>query len=353
MFPSLSCLSLSHNFLNDFTPPIELASLTKLDLSYNNSLTSLTQVSPVSDMPSLTDLSIRGNPITILECPLDLTFPMVKDLDLSSTKLWSLSSLDVIPRVFPALESLLTKDTPLAKLPSAQSHTIARIATIISLNFTHVNAQERQEAELYYRSSIIQELTAATDEVEERRILENHARWTELCIIHGKPDIPQKRDQIKAATGTLASRMTEFTFSIQSAVLQDLQTKTAEARSVVEDRTGSPTRSQDMAEMIEKTKLIPRSVSIYRLIGIVERLFSIARPPSCRLVLETNEFDPVGHLDDDWSVDEDELDDGAAPATDPNSKGRWVRREEELTEGRKAVGDWVSAAEARVRIERK
>lgn len=310
---------------------------------------SLAQLSPLSYIPSLTDLSLRGNPISTLECPHDLRFPKVESLDLSSTQLASLSLLDALPRVFPALKSLLTKDTPLANLPSAPLHTTARIATLKVLNFSPITAQERQEAELYYQSSVVQELAVAADEAEERRILENHSRWMELCDIYGSPDIPRKLNPREAASGTLAARMTEFTFTIKSTVLQHLQER--KAGFGVKDRIRSPTKSEEITKTIEKTKLVPRSASIYRLIGLVERLFSIPRPLSCRLILETDEFDPVGHDDDGWSVDEDENDEGTGPHTKP--KGKWIRREEELIEGRKPVGDWVSAATARVRIERK
>jgi len=352
VFPSLASFSLSHNLLHDLTAPIKNDKLAELDLSYNKSLGTLIQLSPLSHLPYLKRLSLRGNPIASLRCPTDLSFPTIDSLDLSSTKLASFDCLDAIPRVFPTLTSLLTKDTPLSKLPSAPLHTIARIAKLKALNFSAVTPQERQEAELYYRNLVVQELATAITQLDEWRILQNHSRWAQICQIHGMPDIPKERDQSAAAPGTLAARVTEFTFSVKSATLRELQAQKIEADHKAQKQSVFTLRPTETSHIVSKTKYIPRTVSTYCLVGIVERLFSVSRPLSCKLILETDEYDPL----DDEDGDEQSTNGGNVDGTeaiDMNKKGRWARREEELIEGTKPVGDWINAPKARVRIEMK
>ena len=122
------------------------------------------------------------------------------------------------------------------------------------------------------------------------------------------------------------------------------------------------------------SKLIPRTVDVYRLKGIVGRLFGI-RPMSCKLIWETGEWDPVGE-EAGWSVSEDESDcevdervEGGSDGEnndvlrkgkrdglwrgggEERQKGKWVRREMELVDGTREVGFWIEGKEARVRVE--
>lgn len=132
--------------------------------------------------------------------------------------------------------------------------------------------------------------------------------------------------------------------------------------------------------MIEKQKDIPRTIDIYRLKGIVGRLFGIQRPLGCTLIWETGEWDPVkGEEEEDggWSCDEDEEYDGEGeegkgerkvkteepePETkkrgpDPGKENKkeqgqkWTRREIELVDGTHDIGFWIESREARVRVE--
>lgn len=85
-------------------------------------------------------------------------------------------------------------------------------------------------------------------------------------------------------------------------------------------------------------------------------------------MFETEEWDPVAREegDDGWSVSEDgdgESEEGGREGGGgmdgygvegrgrKKGRGRLVRREEELVEGTKAVGDWVGGKKARVRVE--
>lgn len=171
--------------------------------------------------------------------------------------------------------------------------------------------------------------------------------------------------------------MTAFTFHISP---QDLQILRKHAQSI--DGHASPTTEEDDSSTppikhypsnnhddprpIEKKKLIPRTVDVYRLKGIVGHLFAI-RPFSIKLVWETDEWDPVGEGDGGWSVSEDDDSDDddddhiakegkrvASTETFQNTgedKAMWKRREMELVDGTREVGFFVEGMEARVRVE--
>jgi hypothetical protein len=155
------------------------------------------------------------------------------------------------------------------------------------------------------------------------------------------------------------------------------------------------------------SKRLPRSFDIYRLKAIVGRLFGLA-PAHTKLVLETDEWDPVERDEDDNEDyddydDNDDIDDDINVGEDPNArvggneedsnrpggignragvgagepskmsslasststeqeedqriaprsrrKEKWKRREIELVDGTREVGFWVEGKEARVRVE--
>ncbi len=161
--------------------------------------------------------------------------------------------------------------------------------------------------------------------------------------------------------------MTEFTFCISE---QDLQTARQHAQSIeghpskrTEDADSDttiahrPPGHDDPLPIIEKKKLIPRTVDVYRLKGIVGHLFNI-RPMSVKLIWETEEWDPVGEGDGGWSVSEDESGDEERRSEETETKKRrrgrkevWKRREMELVDGTREVGFFVEGTDARVRVE--
>ncbi|KAF6220982.1 hypothetical protein HO133_002663 [Letharia lupina] len=352
VFPSLTTLSLASNNLTDITLPLTTPLLTKLDLS-SNAFTTLEHIRPLTALPNLQTLSLRANPLTSLSSPPDMgiLFPKLKHLDLISTVLPTLSSLNPIPVSFPGLTSLLTNHTPLITYPSASLHTIARLATLTELNYSQITPPERQNAELYYLSQVSKQLAAVTDNVKEREVLEEHPRWKELCDIHGEPTIIRTNDADAADAGTLAARVTEFVFQISK---QDLQRARKHAQSI-DGHSGENTAKNDPghdAPIVEKTKLIPRTVDVYRLKGIVGQLFSI-RPMSVKLIWETEEWDPVGEGDGGWSVSEDESDEESRLERKDKrrEKEMWKRREMELVDGTREVGFFVEGKRARVRVE--
>ncbi|MCJ1461526.1 hypothetical protein MMC07_000123 [Pseudocyphellaria aurata] len=325
-FPSLTILSAASNNLTTITAPPPTPRLSSLLLS-SNSIPSLASLTHLILLPQLKTLSLRSNPIQSLSSPAPLS--TITHLNLARTLLASPSSLSSIPQSFPHLSSLVTTDTPLCAIPSASLLTIARLPALKSLNFSDVTVEERQNAEPYYLSQIARELAAVgSSDGERRRVLEEHPRYAELCEVYGDPAAPRDRDDL--VPGTLEAMIVKFTFYLI-------------------DKEGKAVG--------EKKKDIPRSVDVYRVKGIVGLLFGI-RPLGCRLVWETEVWDPVKGEEEGWSCSEEEDEvgnDESGVERDKvmreNEKGKWVRREMELEDGIKDVGFWIDGREARVRVE--
>lgn len=324
-FPSLTSLSAASNEITAITTPLPTPKLAFLTLA-SNSITSLASIKPLALLPHLATLSLRSNPLISVSSPDQLL--SLTHLDLTSTLLNSFVTISPLTRVCPALVSLLITNTPLSRLPSAFLLTLARHPALNSLNFSAVKPAERQNAELYYLSAIALELSEASSQEDKDRILNEHPRYPELCAIYGEPTAPKKKDEsADIAPGTLEARIVEFTFY-----------------SIID------------GNMVEKKKDIPRSFDVYRIKGIVGRLFGV-RPLECKLIWEMGEWDPVGREEDDvWSCSEEEGDDAdqsrsCAEVDDGNSRGKWVKREVELVDGTKDVGFWIDRREARIRVE--
>ena len=172
--------------------------------------------------------------------------------------------------------------------------------------------------------------------------------------MHGPPTIQRKKaDEVNP--NSLEARLINFTFSFA----QQSQGPKADTTQIV------------------KTQKVPRSWDVYRVKAVVGRLFSV-KPLGTRLIWETDEWDPVAE-DDDEDQDEGQAENkandekgwvtegvrvkGAAPTSAGADIGtvavtaadlpkeKWIRREEELTDGTREVGFWVDGREARVRVE--
>ena len=333
-----------------------------MDLS-SNEITSLGDLAQLAKNPVLENLCLRDNPITTLD--FSQPFLSVKTLDLSSTQLPNPSSLDPILTVFPSLTSLLTTKTPLATLPSARLLVIARLPTLKELNHTPIPAAERQKAEMHYLDAIAEQLKATTIDGEAKQIQAQNPRWQSLCKTYGEPDVSKDKIVAENDENTLAARMTVFTFYMTQADLQIAQ-KRHPLFFYSQSETSAATTTtitNENPNIVEKSKFLPRSVDVYRLKGIVGRLFTFS-PMFCRLIWETDEWDPIGGLDDGWSVsesDEDESSDfemGGAMGSGTSNKSNknenrkgWQRREIELVDSMRPVGFWLEGKEARVRVE--
>jgi hypothetical protein len=352
--PCLNSLSLTFNLLEIIQTPLQTPNLTTLVLSYNL-FTSLADLQPLTALPCLLGLYLRGNQISSLnrQAPTkNLVFPTLAILDLSENHIQTFTFISHLPFIVPNLTSLRISDNPVFQnisLDDSHMLTLARMGGLGILNYTPITQDERMNAELYYLGLIGKELSS-TPVDQESRIMEDHPRYNELCRLYNPPVIHRTNsDVVDANENTLGAHLITFTFY----------------------------RPPPHATT-EITEKIPKSVTPYRLKAIVGRLYDL-EPMYIKLIWETGEWDPAGDRlaeDDDerWSVgsvisgDEESAEShnealggmGVGFQSDfPEGKareeeeqeGKWVKREVELKDGTRQVGFWIEGKEARVRVE--
>lgn len=291
-FPNLRLLSLSGNELVGPMTPLRssLPSLRELKLDFNRfrNLAELTQLNTC--FPNLATLSLRGNQISTVTCVSASTrdnFPTISSLSLSHNNIFTWSFVDDLNLAMPALRALQISSNPLfendSKLdpqalspPSSMVSTLtvlaqhestleaysmavlARLGNITSLNYSHITPQERLNGELYYLAEVDKELAETSFDLVDRA----HPRYLELCRKYDRD--PVTRSSVKADKGvsplsSLPERFVNIRFYWSS---------------------------QDKEGLKEYHKVVPKSIDIYRLKGLVMRAFRL-RPLSFRLMYES------------------------------------------------------------------
>ncbi|KAI4128702.1 MAG: hypothetical protein LQ338_002598 [Usnochroma carphineum] len=272
--------------------------------------------------------------------------------------------------------------TPLsASHPESRLLTIARLPQLSTLNNTTILPRDRQNAELYYQNMIANLLLEASTPEQESQIHHEHPQWQYLCAKHGEPESireKNRKDNETAAnltqeTGTeVQQERTEFPRMSLAAHLCTFTFYTPSNSSV----PSTPSTIQPQLETQTQTHTLPLPliISVYTLKGIVARLLSTPIPAlSLRLILETDEWDPVPAAkpaDNDWSCSEGESSSTDSEHGTENGRGikekkrqereerrkkLWVKREIEIPDSVRKVEDWVGRGvrEARVRVERR
>lgn len=187
-----------------------------------------------------------------------------------------------------------------------------------------ITPKERLNAEAYYLSQIGKELSLSPDSAKAS-IIARHPRYAELCATYGEPAIERKvLDEIHP--NSLAARLVRCrvrlgpSFETSSTELVKARATTAELE-------------------------IPRSFTIYNVLSLVGKLFSLS-PMSIDLVWETGEA--LLTKDDDSSDSEDGEDKGARQTSKPKPA---ALREEPLTPLTRRLGTWLEQPTANVRVE--
>ncbi|KAH9845300.1 PAC2-involved in the stabilization of microtubles [Teratosphaeria destructans] len=255
----------------------------------------------------------------------------VEELDLRHNDIASWTFFNSLAATFPNLLHLRTTGNPLYQdLMSAEGKplsaedgymlTIARIATLQTLNYSKITDKERLNAETYYLNQIAISISSVASVHEEEAVKAAHPRWTELCEEYGEPIVLNKTDQGDVDPSSLAARLLHITF--------------VHANDTWEDE-------------------VPKAFSIYDLLGMVGKRLGVM-PLKLRLVHETGEKDPVrsvgaGEGGPDWwdSSDEDE---GSGPGARAENR---VERHVELVAGTRPIGTYIEGSSARVRVEHK
>ena len=336
-FPSLESLTFSDNEISGplrFSVPL---SLRTLDLS-DNQFASLSDVQFYGiDFAVLHTLILKRNRIcrvNAIEHTQEFAVDVL-ELDLSYNAVDSWKFFDTVDTSeFRSLEHLRVASNPLYQdLVSAEGKplaaedgymlTLARLPQLKFLNYAKITEKERLNAETYYLGQIAIELSNAPED-KQIDIVARHPRYFDLCSEYGEPAIHRKSNKDEIDPNTLAARLVTITFTLAPYVLP-----MAKQRTWIEE--------------------IPKSFQMYSLHGVAGKQLRVA-PLRLRLILQTNESDPVGrdsgYSGPEWwdsSDDEAEGKDGEA--------GEWVKREVELIAGTRTLGTYVEGMEATVRIE--
>jgi hypothetical protein len=339
-FESLKVLTASSNGLESLKSPLSSLTLTSLTVEYNQ-FTSLADLAPLSQLTSLETLLLKGNQISQSHSATSgrpVFGSKLKYVDLSYNQVNSWAFVDDLADMFPGMTGLRLQHNPIydniAKGDGPASNVddgfmlvLARLGNLKSLNFSPISDVDRRNAEMFYLSRIGKEM-AAVPENQEYTITIQHKRYAELCEKYDKPDVIRKGPET-INPDFLEARLIKFMFYMP------------------------PNTLPDQKEAIERKKEIPKGFDIYRVKGIVGRLFDV-KPLYVQLIWETGEYDPVAGYEeeeDDSSDDEDEdtkMTDTKAPGNE--DKGKWMKREVEIEDSTRQVGYCVEGMEARVRV---
>jgi Leucine-rich repeat (LRR) protein len=348
LFRDDQSLVLSNNNYTTLDSTVSLSilpsSITTIDLE-SNTIGTIADLSPLANLPNLTTLILKKNPITAITKSPSEPFPTFRNtlttVDLSHCEVDNWSFIDSLHSVFPALTSLRISHNPLFAHLTGPDHrilstddgymlTIARLANLRSLNYSAISAKDRLNAESYYLSLITVELSVAP-EMESEAIKGRHRRWTELCEEYGEPEIRRSTNRVNP--NSLAARLVKLNFHLGDSTVQKLK-NSAQALQNFETE-------------------IPKSFSVYSVLGIVGKHFGLP-PMKLNLIYETAEWDVVDKgansaEDGLWDSEEESGDEGGGSSVDWG--GRRVRREIEILAGTRGIGSWVDGPEADIRVE--
>ncbi|KAH8652793.1 hypothetical protein BGZ60DRAFT_473540 [Tricladium varicosporioides] len=354
-FSSLQTLTASSNYWTSIPCALQTSHLTSLTIEYNK-FTNLANISHLTSLPTLENLHLKGNDIA------DITPPTINDsneqtlvknipvfgsklryVDLSYNNINTWAFVDSLPSVFPGMTALRLSHNPIyggvgmsksssSSIEEGYMFTVARLKNLKVLNFSTITTADRTNAEMFYLSRIGKEL-AQVDEEVEGDVTAQHKRYDELCEIYGAPTVVRKgKDAINP--DSLEARMITFTFY----------------------KPPSISTQDGKEETITHTRQIPKSFDIYRVKGLVGRMFGIP-PLDIRLMWETGQWDPVGGYEENEDSSEDEWD-GEIEGDKKEElgimdtkRGKWMEREVEIMDSTRQVGFCVDGSEARVRIE--
>ena len=363
-FSALTTLLLSTNQLS-FLPAMPSSSLTltltSLNLEYND-FTSLSDLASLTAIKSLRNLHLKGNNISSITTDATAPPPVFSNnlhyLDLSYNQVSTWSFIDALPSTFPGLASLRFAHNPIYDNPAFESDstvpsstgakatiteeaymiTVARLASLKSLNFSTITATDRTNAEMFYLSRIGRQLSSVPQSPEaEAKVIAQHRRYAELCELFGEPVVVRQREINPAF---LEARLIDVKFRFHNGP----------------DHDGG-----NAANAVEKRAQIPKSYDIYAVKGIAGRLFGYT-PLKLRLIWETGEWDPVAGFDDeaDDSSDDEEMEvekeregDGQSNTGYQTDKraGKWVKREVELRDSPRQFGFCVDGLDVTIRVE--
>jgi tubulin-specific chaperone E len=256
-FPALTKLSLLRNNLSNWqTLPLHLLpqTLTTLNLAFNRFEILGDGLDILTSLPNLKKLMIYQCRVSAIASDAPSFSDTLSEVDLSYNEIDSWQFIDRLQDVFPGLKHLLISHNPLFQtFSSTQDATTAdllvtaRLSNIIKLNNSMISEKYRQEAEIYYISTVAREIELQTDKTEDQ-ILSTNPRYVSLCSFYDTPVYHRQKQKVNP--NSLAARLATITFALdKNSFERPLQTITAE---------------------------LPKEMSIYSLVGQAGRLFDIS-----------------------------------------------------------------------------
>ena len=171
------------------------STLVSIHLEFNE-FSSLFDLAPLTSIASLRNLLLKGNKIDTIAPPFSsppVFSQTLQHLDISYNRVSSWSFVDALNTVFPGLTSLRFTHNPIyddpdldtqesypstassttakgkgiAKSDEAFMLTIARLASLKTLNFSPITANDRSDAEMFYLSRIARQLSSVPEAAEK------------------------------------------------------------------------------------------------------------------------------------------------------------------------------------------
>lgn len=305
-FASLRQLQLSDNNLTEVHTDIgmglpRLVSVNLLDISNNKFRNLSCFASFTAIFPALTSISLQANCIkSIGDLPKDMCiFPQIHTLNLSQNSISSFTFIDELPKHFPNLKSLHITQNPFFTTDHATASadpkatdkkyylTLARLASLQSLNYTKISARDREEGEIYYLSVADDAIKGYVESAKDRKTAIEQAkisfpRYEDLARKYGNNSLaekflsdktadveksPRTASEIAYPAGSLGARIVTATFYMA-----------------------------DTNPNVSATIKLPSTVPATRVMALLTQHISFKdciRPLRFRLIYESNELDPV------------------------------------------------------------
>lgn len=347
-----------------------LNTLHTLYLEFND-FTAISDLACLAQLTSLKNLHLKGNNISTVTTDESHNTPVfsatLTHLDISYNNINNWSFVDALPHSFPGLNSLRLAHNPVYEDPGfdksgdatsssaagpsgskatvteeAYMITVARLGCLQTLNFSTITPTDRTNAEMFYLSRIGRQLSSVPESPEaEAKVIAQHRRYAELCELYDEPVVVRRKEVNPAF---LEARLVNVAFRFVPSQQAD------------GDDSGVKT--------VEKHVQIPKTSDIYAVKGIAGRLFG-HEPLKLRLIWETGEWDPVAGFDDAGDSSDEEEDTAReqeavteAPSTQEEAitrleskTGRWIKREEELKDSPRQFGFCVDGLDVTIRVE--
>ncbi|KTW32860.1 hypothetical protein PNEG_04321 [Pneumocystis murina B123] len=183
-FENLEELQISHNLLtlktnNDFHFSDTIPHLKKIFLNDNKISCFETVTRIFGKLEKLVFLSLASNQINTINI-IPNTFISLKYLDISKNNISEQTSLNNL-NILHSLVSLRFTDNPLLKEFKSNPSTfiIPRLRNVMIINGTKITQEERQNAELYYLSTIEKEIKSGKIS-NYSDLIKEHPQWREL-----------------------------------------------------------------------------------------------------------------------------------------------------------------------------